>query len=657
MRKLFSNNLGKSTIKDGQKKLKDGDLTITGKIVRFSNPSGTETRDSFGSTTDTNIEFYPVKLDKLNSTPNVMRKENDGKIKVYCKLQIQPKAITYIKYWAPIARQGHYKGEFKKILDFVDENNNVVDHVWYTLANENGKTCLINLKLWNNANVPPNLVEGSEIDISGSFGCYLDVKEPTFGFRKNNTSVSKDEEIVAKDLALNTTHIPEVHEEAVVDMLNEVEVSFSSSSNVPKIAPYIRFGMTSNTGVFFSKDNVDCSALESFSSEVDNRRHFLEMPKDIHECFAFVVPMSEYQADLENPEDCEVGPSTGRAQRISFDMKDNEKPPKGVSAELTTNRESKKTVDLFVTQYGSRMTEDDLPYLLEFTIYQGDVIKTGITHREHWLKFGRIPWHGIAVVNVDTKTTLNLAINKQADARIAGKLECWLKNVFFDVPSTCRTYGIKVNKNILLSKLYADVYVDANKTSGERMLFIQMDKLGKRSENGFTNNPLHVKGTESDAINLGEWTSDAGFVLTNDLIDLYVLLYIPIKQDLLINGEVNEDEASKYVEDCTSILKNIKDEEMLVKVLLGEEIVPELELYHPEEIEMFNSLKPPQRALVLPGRGPKKNIKYPKKAPKTFGFDFLVYAIKREKQPVVREQSPQKKDTTNKSKKKNPIKK
>jgi hypothetical protein len=646
MRAKFSKALDKKTVKDGQKRLREGDVTITGKIVRFTNSTGTETKESHDSAG--NIEFIPIKLDRIKTIPNVIRVIN-GRIDVYCKVTSTEKAKEYMRYWAPFARNGHYKGEFKKILDFVDEHNNPLDHVWFMLANEAGCTFLISLKPWANAHIPQNLVEGSEVDISGTFGCYLDVKENTNSYGKK----VKVDEVAAKELALNITHIPEVNEgDQQEDEQEKPTIDMNKNTGkIPKVSPYIRFNMTTGTGLFFSKDNTECSALQSFSAEVDDRRHFLQMPNDVSEAFGFIIPMSEYQADLEKPEDCEPGPSTGRAQRISFEPNDFEKPPKGVGADVTDTRESKKTIIICVSQYGEKMTDDDLPYQMEFTVYQGDVIKTGITYREHWKKFGRIPWHGIAIVTVDTKTTLNLAVNKEHHPSVKGKMDCWLKNIYFDVPSTCRTYGIKVDKHILLPKLYADVFVDAKSSSDERMLFIQMNKLGIRSENGFSNNPLHRKGVDSEAINLGEWTSDAGFILTDDSIELYILPYIPIKQDLLINGEVNEDEARKYVEDSTEILRNIKDNETFVKVILGEENVENLDLYHPEEIELFKSLKPPQRALVLPGRGPRTIRKYPKKpAPKTFGFDFLVYAIRQPKESKIREPEKisKKKSKTNK---------
>ena len=84
-------------------------------------------------------------------------------------------------------------------------------------------------------------------------------------------------------------------------------------------------------------------------------------------------------------------------------------------------------------------------------------------------------------------------------------------------------------------------------------------------------------------------------------------------------------------------LSTFLDEPEFTDIVLGATLRDDLKLYHKEETDCFASIKDPkERCKAFPGRGPTGSRIYTglKKAPTSFGFDFLVYAVKKQEDVV-----------------------
>ena len=75
------------------------------------------------------------------------------------------------------------------------------------------------------------------------------------------------------------------------------------------------------------------------------------------------------------------------------------------------------------------------------------------------------------------------------------------------------------------------------------------------------------------------------------------------------------------------------DDDELISVLLGETVLDDVITYHKEEIDALAAIESPEeRALAYPGRGGavRKYAGRSGKLPSSWGFDFLVYAVKKD---------------------------
>jgi hypothetical protein len=102
---------------------------------------------------------------------------------------------------------------------------------------------------------------------------------------------------------------------------------------------------------------------------------------------------------------------------------------------------------------------------------------------DHWLKFGRQKWQGVAVVSVDAAGTRSTELfkNSKNDAQAnqwAGHLECWAKSVYWDVESSVRSFGVPVkDKAAFLGRLYGDIYQEAeNKKTKTTIIQLPLER-------------------------------------------------------------------------------------------------------------------------------------------------------------------------------------
>jgi hypothetical protein len=142
---------------------------------------------------------------------------------------------------------------------------------------------------------------------------------------------------------------------------------------------------------------------------------------------------------------------------------------------------------------------------------------------------------------------------------------------------------------------------------------------------------LHTEGRQSSVINLNEWTSDAGWLMTSEEHELFVLPYLPIKPELFKDN--NTEAIEEYLSDAMKQLRELSEED-LVAVLLGDKVLDGILTYHKEELDAFKAIqKPEDRSLAYPGRGSfaKRSFKGVAKRPSSYDFDFIVWALKKSK--------------------------
>ena len=636
MRKLLDSTAQAKITALGKSKVSNDGMTIHCQIVRFVNSSGTSELDTYGG--DCQLELKPVHVDKLTDKPNVLRTNAvTGKKEVRCRVKYEDKAEQYLKHWAPDAIAGTYDGAFSPILDYWNrDRSTVADHVWVPLDD-----MVWFGKIWRGATPDPSVLRsGTEITISASFDQYLSI--PKARGRAKAADAPKE----SVPLATAPTALPPVsHDDdgnnddnvdgipygALIAATQVAESQHRSTQDL-KRAPTIRYIMATNNGFQLSENNSgSTSSFELFNNGIDPRAHFLRLPTWDGDNYCIVLPLSGYQDDKEELSDAEPGPSTMRMPLLSLNKDDYEKPPKGQDQQSTL-RESKKTIRMMIMQYGQGTPDAsrDLPYTVETTTYTNHIWGLGITHLSTWLKFGRIPWQGVAICTVNAADTRRLDINQPGVASAhnhAGKLDCWIKTVHWDIRSTLEKEGIRVPKS-LVARLYADIYRRGKMDDDTEFVSCNMGSLDALRASPFKN--TLNDGGDGIAYNLNEYRGEAGHIIDN--YDLYALLHLPIPYNLMNNGNPDTTAVQEYWTQSLATLRELDDAE-LVKVLLGEQTIADIDTYTSEEVDALRKLgNDRDRALAWPGRGPEHKRVYKKSVvssnPASRGFDFLIYAVK-----------------------------
>lgn len=654
-------------------KSKGDGVMITGKVVAFNSPDFKNEYATYKLMD--NITLLPINVKNLEPRPNLIRiNEKTGLREARFRITTtqQDKVTDYFAYHVD-QEKNHgrtYTGPVPNYRDFWDDvNGKLATHTWHPIEDALGNSPLLTLKLWR-GEFPPDMKVGSIINVAVTFDQYVAIPKArgvAVAIEKANEERKKMAQLIqASTATVSAPWAGESGGNGGEEPAAPTAPSAGSSDDDHKRHPTISLNLAGNSGISYNENNKsDCTPLQAFGGDFDNRRHFLRLPESQYDSMGLVVPFSEYQCydswDLYEP-----GPSTARSLDVSYDARDYQKAPKGEDPEKTLVREEKKTVSVNVLQYNGKIPdpETEFPFTVQFSLFKSHTMGTGITNLDHWTKFGRLKWQGLAVVSVDAVGTRNIELNKlgindKEKNQWAGQLDCWTKAVFWDVESSVRSFGFPVkDKKALLSRLYADIYSEATSTKKGTVLTLPMHDLGRRLPNGnaLLPNPLHVAANKSRAINLGEWSSDAGWIVSNDNYDLYVLLHLPIPPELV----ADRDACEEYTESTTKVFQDMEEGDF-IDVILGESTkIPKVTVagakrdvlvYHPDELACFKAIEDDEkRALALPGRGPqpREYADRPQgaKPPSSYGFDFLVYAIH------VPDEEPQKRETKKMNKKK-----
>lgn len=604
----------------GKTKIGSGGTAVTCRVVRFVDNKGSAEYDTF-SGADSLIELLPVRTETMPDKHNtVQTSEETGRKEVRCNVKYQDKAEQYIRYHIKDALEGKYNGSFAPILEYWDvEKNALADHVWMALDD-----VIWFGKVWRGATPDPTEVtSGTEITMNATFEQYISVpKAKGFG--------AAQEKVPAAPTA--PTAPVQDEDAALVAAADAAEEEHSRSH---RRAPTIRYTMSTNSGFQLSENNVRASPLKLWT--VDNKKHFLRMPTWDGDNYPLVLPLSNYQGDLMTYDDAEPGPSTVRMMQLSLQQKDYQKVPRGQDAESTL-REPKKTLLMSVLQYSGERPDVDVerPFSVETNAYTNHIHRLGITHLSTWLKFGRIPWQGVAVCTVNATDTLRLAINagnSAAQLGVAGKIDCWVKTVHWDIESTLQKYAVPVPA-ALMARLYADIYVEAKKNNGSTFISCNMAVIEKTRCSGLENT-LNERG-DGRIYNLNEYRGEAGHIISE--YQLYAVPYFPTPMRLVEDVAGAED----YFDDALAKLRQLgSDDDDLIAVLLGEKKLDGVDTYTDEEMDALKKLgNDEDRTRAWPGRGLAKTRVYKKGAngqpfkpqPSSLGFDFLVYAVQKDHQ-------------------------
>lgn len=629
MRRLLDNTAQDKIAALGKSKVSNDGTTVQCQIIRFIGANGTTEYDTYGG--DCQLELRPVNVDKLTDKNNVLRTNPEtGRKEVCCRVKYEDKARHYLQHWAADAIAGTYDGPFKPFLDYWNkERNAVADNVWVPLDD-----MVWFGKIWRGATPDPTMLHsGTEISICASFDQYLSIPKAKGRAKSAATDATKAAPVLPN--APNALPPLETDDEGIPydDLIAAAQDAEQQHRGTVdwKRAPTIRYTMATNSGFQLSENNSDATPFEAFYNAVDPRQHFLHIPVWDGDNYCVVLPLSGYQDDVDKLSDAEPGPSTMRMLLQSLNIDDYQKPPKGQDQQ-STMREPKKNIRMMVLQYGEGkpVASNDLPYTVETTVYTDHIHRLGITHLSTWLKFGRIPWQGVAICTVNSSDTRRLAINQPGVAESlnhAGKLDCWIKTVHWDIRGTLEKEGVRVPKS-LMARLYADVFRRGKMDDNSEFVSCNMAPLDALRSSKFKN--TLNDGGEGDAYNLNEYRGEAGHII--DTYDLYALLHLPIPHTLMNNGNPDISRVQEYWADAHSKLRAL-DDDQLVKVLLGEQSVDGVDIYTKEEMDALKKLgSDRERALAWPGRGPEGKRVYKKalipSPPASLGFDFLVYAIR-----------------------------
>lgn len=598
-----------------------------------------------------------------------------------CEVNIKDDKVTeYFGYHMDQLRKHGkaYTGPIPNIADYWDEvNGKVTSTVWFPIEDALGNCPLVTVKLWK-GDFPLEMGAGNVISVLGKFNLYIQIPKAqgaAMAKERAEEELKKMAQLVQQSTA-NVVAPPaaaEGEEDATVTTNGTaVGAVGGSTSSEPKRHPTFSLGFGGFNGCSYHESNrADCTPFEAFAADVDNRRHFLRLPDSSYDAMGLVVPISEYQ-NYPSWEMYEPGPSTARRLNVSLDDRDYEKAPKGETLESSAVREEKKTISIDVLQYHGKVPDisTELPFTVQFNVFKSHTMGTGITNLDHWLKFGRHKWQGVAVVSVDAAGTRSTELfkNSKNDASAnqwAGHLECWVKTVFWDVESSVRSFGFPVkDKNDFLGRLYGDIFQEAeNKKTKTTIIQLPMDQLQRKVT---FQNPLHLDSGKGQGgrriINLGEWNSDAGWIVSSPDYELYVVLHLPVPPELVSDRGACEE----YTEAASQVFRDMSEEDF-VSTLLGENTkIPKVDVagakrdiivYHADELACFEAIdNAEKRAPAYPGRGAQprafadRNPRSGAKPPASYGFDFLVYAVPRKEDPEEEERAAKRESS---SKKKN----
>jgi hypothetical protein len=634
-------------------RIKSDGIALVGKVVSFH-------ASNFSSEFPTYklkdvITLLPTHVDKMSPQPGMLRFNEQTKLReVYCKVDYDKKDDKVVEYFAYHVEQSRrhgkaYTGPVPNLTEYWDETNGkMAAHVWFPFEDALGNTPLVSAKLWDGA-YPPEMRTGNVISIVGRFAVYIQIPKAQGAAivkERAEKELEKAKQFVAQTTAMVVSAPDDNGPPAAEDVTGEAPSGGKGGgASEPKRHPSISLGFNGSNGCSYHDSNrLDCSPYEALMGDFDNRRHFLRLPESNYDSAGLVIPVVDYQ-NYSSWDQYEPGPSTARRVNVSFAIEDYQKAPKGQDAEKTPMREAKKRVSVDVLQYNGKVPDPgaEFPFTVQFNVFTAHTLGTGITNLEQWLKFGRQKWQGVAVVSVDAAGTRSTELfkNNRNDAKAnewAGHLECWVKNVVWDVESSVRSFGFPVqNKADFLGRLYADIYQEAeNKKTKTTIIQLPMERL-QRKLNPAIQNPLHL---EKRVINLGEWTSEAGWIVSSDDYELFVVLHLPIPQDLLRDPVACEE----YTEAASEVFRDMSEEDF-VNVILGEnggtafvELGDlgkrEILVYHPDEIACFKAIEDAEkRAPALPGRGPMtrtfadRNARSGARPPASYDFDFAVYAL------------------------------
>lgn len=641
-----------SSIKDASKvaseKSSGSGFKVDVQVLGFQDPKTMRPLPSFGPDAQCVVRVYNV--ENLPERQNTIRINSDtGVREVYSTVNYAEDAKQYIQNHIPEAMEGKYKGNFVEISKYWDGAKKcLASHAWFPLQDTAGNAVSFTIKFWPSATAkfPPSgdVLLGSVVTINGYFQQYVSLpklqKKP--GSSSTATAAAKN---TAAAPAAQLPHAPtapatddDAADDAADDEGGEVKL-VSTAVAVPAAvvetkdfrSPNIRLSLCTNHGMELSCNNsAGATPLQVFTGSFDDRKHFCALPSTDSDGAVLIVPLGNYQ-ECDSVDQFEPGPSTVRWRQISLENKAYEKPPKGQPVESPT-RESKLDISVFVSQYeGKCDPTKDLPMLIFGTAYQDQVWGTGITYPSQWLKYGRLDWQGMCIMQVNAPDTrrneYNLSKTKAEKDGLRGVINCYVKTILWDVEATARKEGVVVDKELLLSTLYADIYSDAeNKKTGKRTVLFPLDQFPRRTL-ATVDHALHKFGRSSPIINLNEWTSDAGWIMMDDSLECVVVPYLPIPSDKKL------EDSFTYRASALQKLRALDAGEKLVNVLTGKETLKGVVTYHPDELEALNNIEDAEeRAKALPGRGEvPRNYGEGVDATKisTFGFDFIVFILKK----------------------------
>jgi hypothetical protein len=659
MRGVF---LAASAIKDASKvaseKSSGSGFKIDVQILGFQDPKTMRLYDKFGSDVQCLVRVHNV--ENLAERQNSIRINSaTGVREVYSTVNYAEDAKQYILSHIPEAVEGKYKGNFVEILNYWDANKKcLASHAWFPLHDAAGNGISFSVKLWPSPTAkiptPDELKLGSVVTINGYFNQYVSLPKLSSQKKAGGSAATSKNGAAAVPAATQAPQAPHapavaaVHEDAedaddaddgdlyeAKPATTAVAAAPAATAAVTKDfrSPNIRLSLCTNHGMELSCNNSsDATSLQIFGGAFDDRKHFCALPSTDSDAAVLVVPLHGYQNTFESADEFELGPSTVRFRQISLEGKAYEKPPKGQPLESPA-REAKLDISVFVCQYGAGKCDPtkNLPVLIFGTAYQDQIWGTGITYPKEWLKYGRLDWQGICLMQVNAPDTrrneYNLSKSKAEKDGLSGVINCYVKTILWDVDATVRKEGVLVDKELLLSSLYADIYSDAeNKKTGKRTVLFPLDQFPNRTL-APSNHPLHKYGRNSPVLLLNEYNSDAGWIMMDDSLECYVVPYLPNPTDKKL------EDSFAYRASALQKLRALDPGEKLVNVLTGKETLKGVVTYHPDELEALNATEEAEeRAKGLPGRG-----EVPRQYPdgvdatkvSTYGFDFLVFILKK----------------------------
>lgn len=623
-----NNKISKQEKLASKNKIRDNEVAgIEATVVGFMTKQG-QSISSFAK--DTLILVVVQDPDSVPDSPNLVRTTHgpDGPVKeVSCYIKWTDDAKLYTENNIQDAKLGTYRGSFKKILEYWDSSKNTVAKTaWFPLANQ-----LFALTVWSN-DVPATLVRGSRIVVNGSFQQYISCPVEKKGGAQGGAQ--KKDDIVGKIAVVDTSALAgTAYGGASSPMAPQEALQEAQKHGKTLLAPQIRTSMNTNGKLEFSSRNVVQSDFESFQSILSSN---FKIPEHKGDDYCLVLSIRNHQEGAADPADLLPGPEMVVLQPRCHDMNELQKAPPKQDATKTEAREMCKAVGLKIYKYGTEgfSWERTHPWTVLFSLYQGDILGLGISWLETWLKFGGLPWEGAVVLQVNAETSLSLTTNRpdyRESKGTSGQLNCWVKSIAWDVEGTVRRYGYPVSGSELIPRLYADIYDDVQ-SKGVRKVLCDMSTLGARLPQGL-HNELHVHGRESPVINVNEWTSDAGWLCVSEEHEFYVLVHLPVPPQLVPrNGENNDEAIDAYLDSGDKALRALSSDKELVDVLLGAKTLPNVITYTQEELEAFARItNDEERAKAYPGRGPSSKRRYPgAKPPSSMGFDFIVYALRKQ---------------------------